>query len=231
MKNRVTHFLWKKINTVYYSGNSVCCPCCEWRGDEFLNARCPNCSSFARGRLLSFLLKSREFNSSRILHVAPNVSEKTFAAKNVKHETYDRVDIRDNRHCNLVQDITKEGLKKNYYTLVVIWHVLEHIVDDKKALTNLWESLAEGGKILVSVPIYPDNSLRTLENTEIKREDYEKIHGHPDHCRSCGLDYYRRMEDAGFHCDEVRVKNLNETEVNTFGLSRKHVAWIGTKAQ
>ena len=89
--------------------------------------------------------------------------------------------------------------------------------------------LKPNGKLLVSVPIYPINNLKTYEDTSIKRGEFERIHGHDDHCRSCGLDYYERFEKIGFKTSTLHVKDLENNIKSKFGLSNNHTVWLFEK--
>ena len=71
--------------------------------------------------------------------VGPSKNEVMFVKANLKPSIYHTVDFVSNRLINLIQDITKNGLQKNYYDLVIIWHVLEHIKEDPLILQRLSE--------------------------------------------------------------------------------------------
>ena len=96
MKNKITYFLWKWINSIYYSGNSVKCPLCNWNGSEFLNGRCPKCNSLPRQRLVPYCMKTFNLQEKRILHVGPNKSEYDYVVKMINPAVYDRVALSKN---------------------------------------------------------------------------------------------------------------------------------------
>ena len=232
MKNRITYLLWKWINSIYYSGNIVKCPLCNWNGSEFLNFRCPKCNSLPRQRLVPYCMKTFNLQKNRILHVGPNKSEYDYVVKMINPSVYDRVALSKNEIVNLPKDIAKNSLKQEYYDLVIIWHVLEHIKDDVNAIKNLFSSLRYGGKILVSVPIHPKGNSKTIEDDKIDEKEYEKIYGDRHHVRSCGLDYIERFINAGFQLIyDVNVKNINPKKIEYFGLSKNHIAWICEKSE
>ena len=230
MRNRFIDFLWSLINSIYYSGKDVLCQLCGWEGVAFVNDRCPKCNSLPRQRLIPYCYELMKFKPKKILHVGPNKSEYFFIKHKLKPESYDRVDIVNNPYSNLKHDITKTGLKINYYDFVVIWHVLEHISNDREAIKNLELSLSNEGKMLVSVPIYPKGNKVTYEDDSIGIDKYGEIHGHPDHFRSCGYDYVKRLNSAGFNnIVTVYGKKIDQIKKNRFGLSNNHVAWICQK--
>ena len=53
-----------------------------------------------------------------------------FVKKNLKLTLYHTVDYINHKLINTIQDITKEGLKKDFYDLVIIWHILKHIKEE-----------------------------------------------------------------------------------------------------
>jgi SAM-dependent methyltransferase len=216
----------------YYSGHQVFCAICGWRGQMFFNEKCPKCNAQARTRLVPYALDYFKLISAnlQILHIAPNMNEYRFVKKTFKSiALYDRLDIKKRKQVNLIDDITKPKLLDKSYDLIIIWHVFEHIKDDIKAISELYRVLRPEGRLLVSVPIYPQNNMITIEDVSIKRLDYTDVHGHYDHCRSCGLDYYKRFEAIGFRTETLEVKALNSKDIVRFGLRTDHVVWCFTK--
>jgi len=215
------------FRTQFYKGDTVYCEICKWNGKQFFKGKCPNCNSLPRTRLIPFSLRHFDLIDSglKILHIAPNINEYYYVLNNFPDfDRYDRLNIKKAfPHINLVQDITKSDSKDDTYDLVVVWHVFEHIVEDVKAASEIYRILKPNGNLLMSVPIYPVRSEKTYEDSSIPYKDYEKVHGHDDHCRSCGLDYYQRFETVGFSTSTL--KSYSAEELKRFGLSKTHVAW------
>ncbi|WP_338733349.1 class I SAM-dependent methyltransferase [Mangrovimonas cancribranchiae] len=213
-------------------GTAVNCPVCNWQGKNFLQGCCPKCRSLARTRLIPYSINYFKLSGEQlnVLHVAPNRNEYLSAKRALGGvKTYDKLDIRQVAHVNLVQDLTRLTLADALYDRAIIWHVFEHIVEDTKAISEVYRVLKPGGKLLMSVPIYPANNPKTYEDPSIPYKDYEKVHGHDDHCRSCGLDYFKRFEAAGFTTETLQVKDVSESERTYYGLSSNHVVWCFTK--
>ncbi|WP_335728852.1 class I SAM-dependent methyltransferase [Psychroserpens sp.] len=186
----------------------------------------------SRIRLLLFSLNYFDLESQdrKILHIAPNINEFNYFRKHVtKMSNYDRLNIKKFDHINLNQDLTKTNIKSDTYDLVIAWHVFEHIPNDTKAINEVYRLLKPNGNALVSVPIFPENNIKTLEDESIDYKDYEKIHGHYDHCRSCGFDYYERFESSGFSTKTLLANKLKTTDLDKFGLKKDHVVWNFTK--
>lgn len=220
------------LRTHMFRGTKVLCENCSWNGKKFFRGECPNCKSLPRTRLIPFSVDYFKLAKAdlKVLHVAPNKTEylgvKTKLGKVLQ---YDKLDIRAVKHVNLVQDLTQLTLQDNTYDLVVIWHVFEHIVEDAKAISEVYRILKPQGHLLMSVPIFPVNSQTTYEDKSILYKDYKRIHGHEDHCRSCGLDYYKRFENQGFKTQELKVSNQEDAFIAKYGLNTGHVAWCFTK--
>ena len=220
------------FRTYFYKGQTVFCAICNWNGKYFFKGKCPNCGSLARTRLIPFSLLyfKLEYGRFKILHVAPNTNEFKYIKNNVTTLLqYDRLNIRPVKHINLVQDLTHLTLNDCTYDLVIAWHVLEHIPSDKAAISEVYRVLKKGGRFLVSVPIYPEGNNKTFEDMTIDYADFELIHGHYDHCRSCGLDYFERFEVAGFRTETLEIRALDPNTIVRFGLQKDHVVWCFTK--
>lgn len=219
------------LNVIILKGNNVVCEICGWHGKNFPSNKCPKCNSLPRTRLIPFSINHFGIPKKEIslLHVAVNEPEYKYIITNFDFVKYDRLDIQKKKHVNLVQDLTKTDIKDEQYDFILIWHVLEHIPNDVVAISEMYRMLKPNGKLLVSVPIYPNENPKTYEDTAIERRDFERIHGHDDHCRSCGLDYYGRFEKIGFKTSTLHVKDLNHDIKNKFGLSNNHTVWLFEK--
>jgi SAM-dependent methyltransferase len=220
-----------KYRVFAYKGTNVECEMCDWKGKQFFKGRCPKCNSLPRTRLIPFSIRHfhLENKMDNILHIAPNFAEYNFVLNKIRYKVYDRLNITPHPIINLQQDITKTQIRDEVYDISIIWHVLEHIPDDISAISELYRITKKGGRVLVSVPIHPDFNKETYEDKNIPREKYKEIHGHEDHCRSCGLDYYKRFENAGFKTHTLNVIDLAEKDINKFGLSKNHVVWMFEK--
>ncbi len=220
------------VRVVFMTGDRVCCQICGWKGNTFYKQKCPKCNSLPRTRLVPFSINYFNLldSKSKILHIAPNVNEYQYLKRYVIDAShYDRLNIRKVPHINIVQDLRKTNLPIEHYNLAIAWHVLEHIPEDILAIEEVYRLLKPGGHFLVSVPVYPKHNPKTYEDTSIAYKDFENSHGHYDHCRSCGLDYYERFETIGFKTQTLEVSSLSEHDIAYFGLRKDHVVWCFRK--
>lgn len=234
MKKRIENLI-KKIQYLIYSftlkGKVVHCRMCDWHGKRFVDKRCPKCNSLPRTRLVPFSLDyfDVKLNQKKVLHVAPNVSEYQYFNEFYDIAVYDRLNINPDKHINLIQDLTQTNIESGFYDTIVIWHVLEHIPNDLDAIKELYRILNKDGKLIVSVPIYPVFNPTTKEDPNLDRSKFEEVHGHHDHCRSCGLDYFERFEKYNFKTHTLNSKDINELDRLKYGLSETHTVWCFTK--
>ncbi|WP_411767133.1 methyltransferase domain-containing protein [Winogradskyella sp. A3E31] len=218
--------------TITLRGDKVYCPMCQWQGKYFVNHNCPNCGSIPRLRLLGYGVEKHNLSDSeKVLHIAPNMAEFKYVSSTfIGLKTYDRLDIKERKQINVAASLTDTGLRSNFYDSSIIWHVLEHIPEDIKAISELYRVLKLGAKLLVSVPIYPIYNPTTVEDPSVAYKDYKETYGHYDHCRACGYDYYKRFEEAGFKTvDTIDVRHINQSIKSEYGLVDIHVAWCFEK--
>ena len=104
-------------------------------------------------------------------------------------------------------------------------HVLEHIPDDRKAMSELRRVLKPGGVAILQVPISA-NSATTIEDPEITDPDArEQAFGQFDHVRIYGQDYTTRLAEAGFQVDKVDVTD----QYAKFGVNPEEALFVCTK--
>jgi len=218
--------------SVLQAGTTVLCLICGWKGRKFIKGGiCPVCGSRARHRLIPYSIMHFQFDisSGPFLHVGPNVDEAAFIFKHYLPKPYYRMDIASRGLVNLPGDLRAIPLEGNTIQHLLIWHVLEHIAEDRAAIQEMYRVLRCGGRLLVSVPIYPPGRAETFEDPSVPRERFREVFGHEDHVRACGLDYFTRFEEVGFQIKRLAVCELPDAETAFFGLSKAHVAWCCTK--
>lgn len=116
-------------------------------------------------------------------------------------------------------DITGITYENDFFDVIICSNVLEHIPDDRKAMSELYRVLKSGGWAIIQVPI---DSLReeTYEDFSITDPKMREIaFGWPDHVRWYGKDYPKRLEKVGFEVViDKYIDELSENEIFKFGL-------------
>lgn len=219
----------KGKNRKHYEGAPKSyCPICEKASyfGQFGNplrkrARCMFCGALERHRLLWLFLKEKtalfDKTDKKILHIA---AEKCFEGrfKRAFRENYLTADI-DNPSAMVKMDITDIRYADERFDVVICNHVLEHIVDDAKAMREIYRILKTGGWAILLVPI--EDMDKTYEDFSIITEyEREKAFGQCDHVRKYGRDYIDRLKTAGFNVTVVKnYEMVCAEDINRYGLS------------
>ena len=189
------------------------------------NALCPGTLSLERHRLLwLFLERETKFfeNASKVLHIAPEQPlYKKF--KNFNHWEYKTCDL-NSPLAEIKADICDLPFKNNSYDLVLCNHVLEHVSNDKLAVSELFRVLKKGGALIAQVPLDLRRNVTFEDPSVIDKEERKKVFGQYDHVRIYGKDYFNLLDSVGFksHCISFTEK-LPKHEVKKFSLRTDHI--------
>lgn len=212
---------------LFYLGNNFQCNICYKKISNFIalgNDRlCPRCGSLQRTRRLMQILNDGFLNeNTKILDFSP--SRSIYRVLKSK-QNYLSSDLSGDFLFDVRYDITDIEAQKNSFDLIICYHILEHIVDDQKAMNELFRVLKNGGFCIIQTPfktgeIYEDYSIKTPE-------EREKHFGQNDHVRIYSVSgLQKRLEDAGF---KVVVKNFELDHENLHGFSSKETVLICNK--
>ena len=222
---------------ILYAGNKVECPICGNHYGKFLpygrinprlNALCPSCLSLERHRLIWLYLKEKtNFFSAQldVLHIAP---EPCFMKRFEKQhgEKYITADI-ESPLAKVKMDIHQIPFSENIFDVVICNHVLEHVQDDIKAMSEIRRVLKPGGWAIMQVPFFSPVPDVTFEDTTITDpQEREKFFGQNDHVRMFGKDYSKRIERAGLKAVE---DDFAKVQPEKYGLQRAEIIYIGVK--
>jgi SAM-dependent methyltransferase len=229
--NRLARWTYARVNV----GDAVECAMCDWQGRTFYKGVCPNCNSRSRTRLVPYAMRyfGLDATGKVLFHLGPNKPETVWIARHMKPKVHLVADILQFPITNLICDATRLPLPDQSVDLVITWHVLEHIPDDRRVMRELLRVLQPGGQVLMSVPIMPPGRAQTFEDKATPREKLLEVYGHDDHVRACGLDYGDRFAAEGFSMKRLLVKDLaagpEREDLHRFGLSPNHVVWCFQK--
>jgi SAM-dependent methyltransferase len=184
------------------------------------NARCPHCGARDRQRYLWLYLQCKTnllVGRLRVLHFAPErIFEEWLGSQpNLDYVTTDLVRAR----AMIKADITALPFPDDSFDAILCSHVLEHVLDDRKAMRELYRVLRPGGWAVVLVPIDFGREETFEDSTIVAPAERELLFGQADHVRVYGSDFSARLEEAGF---TVRVEDfrreLGEAEARRYGL-------------
>lgn len=201
---------------IFYSGNTQQCNVCEKHLKSFINKSnndllCPFCGSLSRTRRLWSILNSRNSIKGNILHFSP--SRSIFRKlKKLNNINYFSSDFENEFLADYKFDITQINEENETFDTIICYHILEHIINDKAAISELFRVLKPKGKAIIQTPfkdgdIYEDFSI----TSPIERE---KHFGQNDHVRVYSvLGLKERLEIAGF---KVEIASYNTSEKDAY---------------
>jgi hypothetical protein len=211
---------------------TVRCNICGWQGGGFYpivgpgyyekSTVCPRCLCQDRHRSLVCVLEQRtEFFAPQknVLEVAPMRSFQQYCLERKQGKGYRSFDYA--RFAMDQGDITCMPYASDSYDYFLGFHVLEHILDETRALAEIRRVLRPGGTAILQVPM--DRSLaQTVE------------YGKPDpretgHVRRYGADFPARLQSQGFTVAAVSVSDqCDEQSLQRHGFSREPI-YFATK--
>lgn len=215
-------FLRRRFVYPFYSGKNNVCTVCEAQLKSFVDLPrgdklCPRCGSLPRDRRLMSLLNDKylagvdsilDFSPSRCNH---RVLKNTFKTR------YVSTDLSGDFIADKQLDIKHIYSDDESFDLIICYHVLEHVLEDQKAMSELYRVLRFGGICLVQTPfkqgdIYEDETVTT-------EADRLREFGQEDHVRIYSVSGLAcRLKKAGF---EVNALEFKEEENNKYGFTER----------
>ena len=189
------------------------------------NALSPGTLSLERHRLLWLYLENetRFFKEKlKVLHFAPEAAYYS-RFKNLSNLIYHTTDI-NSPLATIKADICDLPMKDNSYDFILCNHVLEHIIDDKKAMKELYRVLKKGGIGIFQVPL-DENRKKTYEDSSIVTpNERNKAFGQYDHVRIYGMDFFDRLSETGFKVEKCNyTSQLSKEEIEKFCLPNNEI--------
>jgi len=195
------------------------------------NALCPGTLSLERHRLLWLYLNSNSNIESQflnVLHVAPEqVFFKKF--KKFKNWTYTTTDL-NSPLADIKADLCNLPFKDETYDLILCNHVLEHIIDDIKAMKEIYRVLKTGGKAILQIPLDMEKEESYEDHTIINPKDRSKHFGQYDHVRIYGMDFFKKLSNIGFRYEKIDfTSKLSDRDIIKYGLIKGELIPVGWK--
>jgi SAM-dependent methyltransferase len=197
-----------RVAAVTSAGSGVECPCCGKELRRFARFhgeadQCPGCGSLMRHRALLLLLRDRlrvPERGGRVIHIGPARAVGTWLSGQ-EGVDYVSVDL-DSPFAAVQADACDLPFADESFDYAVCVHTLEHIPDDRQALSEIHRVLRPGGQAVLQVP--PSDLAVTREDPgNTNPLERERLFGQYDHVRLCGADYPARIAEAGFHVERV----------------------------
>ena len=210
------------------------CPICKknvrifWPYGVMLRpgAQCPHCRALERHRTLWLYFETCDLFKKpgmKLLHFAP---ERAFLSRfsGMDNIDYWPVDfdptIPGIRRTANIMDIPFED---DSMDMIICNHVMEHIEDETKALTELRRVLKPDGIAIINAPVDPERET-TFENPAYNTPELRlKYFGQHDHVRIYGRDYPERLKKV------FRVEALEPNRRLTAQQLKDYSVWEGDR--
>lgn len=167
------------------------------------NALAPDSMSLERHRMMWLFMKNRTnffTENIKFLHLAPEYCFLKIFKKqaNLDYVTGDLY----SPWADIKMDVHDIPFPDNTFDAIIGNHLLEHVTDDAKVMSEFYRVMKPGGWGIFMVPL--DRSLATTyEDPSITDpKERERHFGQDDHVRLYGLDYKQKLEKAGFKVTE-----------------------------
>ena len=201
-------------------------------GKQRENALSPGTLSLERHRQMWLYLQNEtDFFSKnyKVLHIAPE-QEFLRRFKKMKNLNYTSADLYS-PIVDVKADILNLPFENESFDVVFCNHVLEHIDDDQKAMSELYRVMRKDGWGIFQVPMKTSLE-KTYEDFSIKTPKERQEHfGQYDHVRWYGMDYFDRLKSVGFEADaNFYSQKFSKEEIKKFGLRENEILPVVSKS-
>jgi SAM-dependent methyltransferase len=219
------------VNT-FNHGHRHGCNICGWHGFSLLamvgadyvrfNVICPVCSSSERSR--AFIryfdqLPPPALDKPKCLDIAPVSSYRQY----LEGKGWDYLSIDLYRNAMVKMDATKMEIPDKTYSMIICFHVLEHIKEDGKAVSEMARVLRDNGICYIMVP-QDRSQASTVEYKNPNPLD-------PDHVRQYGRDFSKRFVLPGVSFTEIDLlKSLSAEDIRQYRLGKEQPCFLLQKA-
>jgi SAM-dependent methyltransferase len=192
-------------------------------GSDHDHFECPRCGSHDRERHLFMYLRAsgmlEAMRGKSVLHFAP---EKRLSKRLLAEHpaSYIRCDLYPQSDDIVRLDMLAMDMESESIDVLIANHVLEHVDDDRKALSEIGRVLRPGGYAILQTP-YSGKLHRTWQDSGIDTDAARlQAYGQADHVRLFGRDIFDRITEAGFEsCVQKHADVLPEIDPVTTGVN------------
>lgn len=232
--------LKREVRAARYAGTARLCPLCARRFRQFapfdyfgtrrMDAQCPACGSLERQRMIwLFLERHTDIADGRrkhVLHIAPEpcLTNRLVRLRNL---SYLSGDIASPLAMEKM-DITAIRHPADSFDAILVSHVIQHIPDEAKAMSELFRVLKPGGW-----GVFVENIRGTVTTEDPAAgtpEARRQVFGDSTYVRRYGQDLPQRLARHGF---EARLEHFraefSAADIQRFGLGSEQYICLASK--
>jgi SAM-dependent methyltransferase len=188
-------------------------------------ALCPRCRSLERHRFFALLLgvlRPRLQDLGVLVDIAP-APQTTEQLQRLAPRAYVRMDLATPRGVDVQASLTELPLADASVDLLVCYHVLEHVPDDRAAMREIARVLSDDGLALLQVPW---RAGPTEEDPDAPPEERARRFGLADHVRQYGDDFEDRLVECGLSVERVDPVSLLGSEAAEWMALGRTQVWV-----
>lgn len=206
---------------------------------NYKNYRCPFCEANDRDRLYALYIRNHlaMTNSNKefkILDFGPHKPLSRFIDDLIRstghNATYRTADLHSKDVDDRV-DITSMGIYADeQFDFFICSHVLEHVVDDRKALRELYRILKHGCQGIIMVPIVLGLEEIDEDPSVVDEVERWRRFGQNDHVRLYSKEgFLRRVEEADFIVHQYGEDYFGKANFDRYGITSQSVLYVVEK--
>jgi SAM-dependent methyltransferase len=232
MLSRASRALALRTQLLRHRGDHVHCPICGHRFDAFKdapnrpNAVCWRCGAQERHRGQWLLLRQRPEllrEATSLLHFAPEWSLRTHLAP-IPGLRYVTADLHD-PGADVALDIQALALGDASFDAVICSHVLEHVTDDRAAMSELRRITRRWCLIMVPLDLGREQTYEDPSLTDPAGR--ERAFWQSDHVRLYAPDIEQRLRQAGFQVQCIEPeREFGAATMTRCRLERSDYMWL-----
>lgn len=235
----------KRISAGWMPGGRCYCPICGhrvWRflpyrrrpaalmqaldtvGSDTKNFECPRCGAHDRERHLLLYMRAigllDGIRDKDVLHFAPELRLSRHFV-NTRPSRYVQCDLYPKSPNVQRVDLLDIQFDAEAFDAVIANHVLEHVANDEKALSEIFRVLRPGGWAILQTP-FSSKLHRTWDDPGIDNDKSRlQAYGQEDHVRLYGRDVFERIASSGLLPDiRSHVEVLPDCDPEVVGVNQ-----------
>lgn len=193
---------------------------------------CPHCYASDRDRLIVSFLKKEglpEAGGMKLLQIAPAGIISAWIEAYCPHIDYQTTDLYMDQVSFRSDIMDMHMVSDETYDVIICSHVLEHVRDDAKALSEMKRILKPDGKVVFLAPIDLDASGIDEEWGLSEAENWRRF-GQGDHCRAYDKSGLMRRLENQFYVHSLDKNYFGEEVFRQCALTDTSTLYILTKS-